>query len=144
MKFPESIYKRLVMYTFAVIPWFLFIVINFVHKEEDGKWNPFDQYVIECITWLVCISWNKLSNSESTWDSTSWNFVSWWLEFCKVRILVRKKFQIFVKTVIKQKYISKEIKTRLNSRNACYHLIQNILSSHLQSKNLKVKIYKNL
>jgi hypothetical protein len=32
-----------------------------------------------------------------------------------------------------------EIKSRLNSGNACYYSVHNILSSHLVSKNLKIK-----
>jgi hypothetical protein len=35
-----------------------------------------------------------------------------------------------------------EIKRRLNSGNDCYHSVQNLLSSRLLSKNLKIKIYK--
>jgi hypothetical protein len=38
----------------------------------------------------------------------------------------------------------KEIKSRLNSGNACYHSIQSLLSSCLLSRNLKVKIYKTI
>jgi len=30
------------------------------------------------------------------------------------------------------------------SRNACYHSVQNLLSSRLLSKNLKIKIYRNI
>jgi hypothetical protein len=37
-----------------------------------------------------------------------------------------------------------EIKSRLNLENACYHLVQSLLSSHLLSRNLKVKIYKTI
>jgi hypothetical protein len=37
--------------------------------------------------------------------------------------------------------IQEEIKRRLNSGNACYHSVQNLLSSRLLSKNLKIKIY---
>jgi RNase adaptor protein for sRNA GlmZ degradation len=36
-------------------------------------------------------------------------------------------------------YMHKEIKNRLNMESACYHLVQ---SSHLLSKNVKVKIHK--
>jgi len=36
-----------------------------------------------------------------------------------------------------QKYIQEEIKSRLKSGNACCHLVQNLLSSTLLSKNLK-------
>ena len=35
-------------------------------------------------------------------------------------------------------------KSRLKSGNACYHSVQNLLSSRLISKNLKVKIYRTI
>jgi hypothetical protein len=38
--------------------------------------------------------------------------------------------------------IHEEIKSSLNSGNACYHLVQSFLSSRLLSRNVKVKIYK--
>jgi len=34
-----------------------------------------------------------------------------------------------------------EVKTRLNSENACYHSVENILSSRVLSKNVSIKIY---
>jgi hypothetical protein len=37
-----------------------------------------------------------------------------------------------------------EIKGRLNSGNTCYYSVQNLLSSRLISKNLKIKIYKTV
>ena len=40
--------------------------------------------------------------------------------------------------------IAGEIKSRLRSGNACYHSVQNLLSSRLLSKNLKIKIYGNI
>jgi hypothetical protein len=40
--------------------------------------------------------------------------------------------------------IHDEIKSRLNSGNACYYSVQNLLSSRLISKNLKIKIYKTV
>jgi hypothetical protein len=47
-------------------------------------------------------------------------------------------------TVTNQNLIQEEIKRRLNSGNAFYHLVQNLLSSHLLSKNVKVRIYKTI
>jgi hypothetical protein len=47
-------------------------------------------------------------------------------------------------TLTNQNDIHDEIKNRLNSGNACYHSVQNLLSSHLISKNLKIKIYKTV
>src|SRR5215469_15321182 len=43
-----------------------------------------------------------------------------------------------------QNSIQEEIKRRLNLGNACYHSVQNLLSSRLLSKNLKIKIYRTL
>jgi hypothetical protein len=39
-------------------------------------------------------------------------------------------------------YTNEEIRSRLNSGNGCYHAVQNLLSSHLLSRNVKIKIYK--
>jgi hypothetical protein len=43
-----------------------------------------------------------------------------------------------------QNCVHKEIKSRLNSGNACYHSVQSLLSSRLLSRNVKVKMYKNI
>jgi len=43
-----------------------------------------------------------------------------------------------------QNSIAEEIKNRLRSGNACYHSVQNLLSSRLLSKNLKIKIYRTI
>ena len=40
-----------------------------------------------------------------------------------------------------QNSIQEDIKSTWKSGNACYHLVQNLLSSNLLSKNLKTKIY---
>ena len=43
-----------------------------------------------------------------------------------------------------QNSIAEEIKSRLRSGNACYHSVQNLLSSRLLFKNLKIKIYRTI
>jgi len=43
-----------------------------------------------------------------------------------------------------QNSIQKEIKSRLKSGNACYHSVQNVLSSFLLSTNIKFKIYRTI
>jgi hypothetical protein len=48
----------------------------------------------------------------------------------------------YLGTVRNQNLVQEEIKRRLNSSNACYHSVHNLLSSHLLSKNLKIRIYK--
>jgi hypothetical protein len=52
------------------------------------------------------------------------------------------KFKYLGTTLTNQNDIRDEIKNRLNSGNACYHSVQNLFSSCLISKNLKIKIYK--
>ena len=42
------------------------------------------------------------------------------------------------------KCFPEEITSRLRSGSACYHSVQNLLSSRLLSKNLKIKIYRTL
>jgi hypothetical protein len=40
--------------------------------------------------------------------------------------------------------IHEEVKSRLNSGNACYHSVQSLLSSRLLPRNVKVKMYKTI
>jgi hypothetical protein len=53
-------------------------------------------------------------------------------------------FKYLGTTLTNQNDIHDEIKSILNSGNACYHFVQNILSSHLISKNLKIKTHKTV
>ena len=55
-----------------------------------------------------------------------------------------EEFKYLGTTSTNQNSTQEEIMSRLNSGNACYHLVQNILSSSLLSKNLKIKIYRNI
>jgi hypothetical protein len=51
----------------------------------------------------------------------------------------------YLGTILKdQNCMHEEIKSRLNTGNACYHLVHSLLSSHLLCRNLKVKIYKTI
>jgi hypothetical protein len=54
------------------------------------------------------------------------------------------QFKYLGTTVTNQNLIQEEIKRRFNSGNACYHSVQNLLSSHPLSKNLKVRIHKTI
>ena len=47
-------------------------------------------------------------------------------------------------TLTNHNCIQKEIKSRLKLGNACYHSVQNLLSSRLLPKNLKIKIYRTI
>jgi hypothetical protein len=47
-------------------------------------------------------------------------------------------FRYLGRTITNENLIHEEIKRRLNSGNACYHSVQNLLSSRLLSKNIKI------
>jgi hypothetical protein len=53
-------------------------------------------------------------------------------------------FKYLGTTLTNQNDIHDEIKNRLNSGNACYYSVQNLLSSRLISKKLNIKIYKTV
>jgi hypothetical protein len=50
----------------------------------------------------------------------------------------------YLGTVEIQNLIEEEIKRILNSVNASYHLVQNLLSSRLLLKNIKLRLYKTI
>jgi len=55
-----------------------------------------------------------------------------------------KQFKYLGTTLTHQNSIKEEIKSRLKSGNGWYHSVQNLLSSSLLSKNLKIKIYRTI
>ena len=57
--------------------------------------------------------------------------------------LVRER-TIPTATLTNQNSIQEEIKSRLKSGNACYHSVQNLSSSSLLSKNLKIEINRTI
>jgi hypothetical protein len=54
------------------------------------------------------------------------------------------QFRYLGATVRNQNLIDEEIKLSLNSDKACYHSVQNILSSRLPTKNVKIRMYKSV
>ena len=55
-----------------------------------------------------------------------------------------EEFKYLGTTLTNQNSIKEEIKSRLKLGNAFYHSVQNLLSSSLLSKNLKIKIYRTI
>jgi hypothetical protein len=55
-----------------------------------------------------------------------------------------KEFKYLGATLADQNSIQEEIKSRLTLGTACYYSVQNLLSSRLLSRNLKIKIYRTI
>jgi len=55
-----------------------------------------------------------------------------------------EEFRYLGTTLTNQNHIEEEIKSRLKSGNACYHSVQNLLSSRLVSKNINFVIYRTV
>jgi hypothetical protein len=53
-----------------------------------------------------------------------------------------EEFKYLGATLTNRHSIHEEIKSRLKSGNACYHSVQNLLSSRLLSKNTKIRVYR--
>ena len=56
----------------------------------------------------------------------------------------RIKYLCYIMKLTNENSIVEEIRSRLRLGNACYHSVQNLLSSRLLSKNLKIKIYRTI
>jgi hypothetical protein len=54
------------------------------------------------------------------------------------------KFKYLVMIVTNQNYIHEEIESKLNFEKACYHEVQNHLSSQLLPINVNIKTYKTI
>jgi hypothetical protein len=54
------------------------------------------------------------------------------------------EFRYFVTTLTNGNLIQVEVKRKLNSGNVGYHSVQKLLSSHLLSKNVIIKIYRTI
>jgi hypothetical protein len=54
------------------------------------------------------------------------------------------KFKYLGTTVTNQNLSLEEIQRRLNSGNACYRSVENVLSSRLLSRNVEIRMYKTI
>ena len=55
-----------------------------------------------------------------------------------------EEFKYLGTTLTNQNSFQEEMKSRLKSEKACYHLVQNLLSSSLLTRNLKIKMYRTI
>jgi hypothetical protein len=52
------------------------------------------------------------------------------------------QFRYLGTTVTNHNFVREKITRRLSSGNACYHSVQNLMSSHLLSKPVQMRMYK--
>jgi len=64
------------------------------------------------------------------------------VNICDIHFGKLEQFWYLGTTPTNKNCIHEEIKSRLKSENACYHSLQNILSSSSLSKDAEIKIYK--
>jgi hypothetical protein len=102
------------------------------------------------ITFRLCFGiWHlesvrKLGENRTEWD-TSDSYVCMFCLITRMQYINKanrysknmENFEYLRMTLTNQSFILKEIKSRLNSVNACYHSVQN-LPHHLESKNSKI------
>ena len=55
-----------------------------------------------------------------------------------------EEFKYLGTTLTNHNSIREEIKSRMKSENACYHLVQNLLSSSLLAKHIKIMVYRSI
>jgi hypothetical protein len=55
-----------------------------------------------------------------------------------------EQFKYLGTSLTNKNSVQEEIKSRLKSGNACYHSVQDLLSSSLLSKNTNIKIYRSI
>ena len=55
-----------------------------------------------------------------------------------------EEFKYLGTTLTNQNSIQEEINSRLKLRNACYYSVQNLLSSSLLTKNIKIEIKRTI
>jgi hypothetical protein len=63
----------------------------------------------------------------------------WDIKIAKISFGNVSQFK-YLGTTVTNRMIQEKIKRRLNSGNTCCHSVQNLLSSRLLSKNLKIRI----
>jgi len=89
----------------------------------------------------TCVAENEIHYVSSNKD-TKYNFPeTYFSHITNKSFETVAKFKYFGMTLTNSKGMY-ESHSRLGVRNACYRLTQNLLSSHLLSKGVKIKIYR--
>jgi hypothetical protein len=78
-----------------------------------------------------------MSHHQNAWKNHN-------IQIAEISFEILGKLKYLGMTATNQNLIHEKIKRRLNSGNACYHSVQNLLSSHLLSENIKIVIHKTI
>jgi hypothetical protein len=82
------------------------------------------------------------SRSEALWDQNAGQSHN--IKIDNTSFERVEQFKYLVTTLTDRNPIQEEIKSRLKPGNACYHSVQDLLSSSLLSKNTKIKINRTI
>ena len=116
----------------------LTVQINYRKKIKSQKYYNQNDTSIKQITKINNMKINKSDHIES--HDTEDIGRSYSIKTANSSFEMEEEFKYLGTNLTIQNYIQEEIKFRLKSGNSCYYLVQNILSSSLLSKNLKIKI----
>ena len=118
-----------------ILIWILILLTQHINKNTKDLVVANNKAGLEVNA--VKIKYMVMSRDQNTGLSLNINIDN--SSFVKV-----KEFKYLGTNLTNQNSIPKEIKSRLKSGNACYHQVQNLLSSSLLSKNLEIKIYRTI
>ena len=111
---------------------FLFIYCASVYTIASGSFLAFSLPLSDAKTKCTVISRHK--NAERSHNIKTGNS-----SFERA-----EEYRCLGTTLTNQNSIQEEIKNKLKRGNACFHSVQNLLSSSLLSRNLKIKIYRTI
>jgi hypothetical protein len=113
------------------------VVFHLFHCHTSGITAPKFHTILTVFHYFV---------SQIYFYCNTYTVIFCYLNFIQHLVLIWKwgTVQYFGTTLTNQNMIQEEIKRRLNSGNDCYHSVQNLLSSRLLSKNIKIRIHKTI
>ena len=114
-------------------------VLSMTKRQRAGKWIKWTFLAVDCQL-IKNVLLHRVMN-RGHWQ---WSVMVCYMLICdgNLAVCLPSQWNGFISdTSVKD---HEEIKSRLESVNACYHSVQNLLSSSLLSSNIKIKIYRTV